>query len=90
LWARLLPKPDLCICLHAPPGSILGRKAELPAGEIERQLRAIRELATREPRAMLVSTEGPPEVVRDRVLSAMAKFFASRTRRLPELPCVRR
>lgn len=40
---RLLPGPDLLVILEAPPELIRSRKTELPAEEIERQMRIWRE-----------------------------------------------
>jgi thymidylate kinase len=47
LLAWLLPRPDRTIVLDAPADVLLGRKAELPAAELERQRRAWRLLARR-------------------------------------------
>jgi thymidylate kinase len=74
-FLRLLPKPDIVLCLHASPEVIAFRKQELPLDEISRQVEALRELAHIEPRAILVSTEGRVEEVRDRVLKALCEFF---------------
>lgn len=75
---RATPKPDLILCLHADPDVIAARKQELPSEEIYRQVRAIRGFAAREPRAVLISTEGTPTEVRDRVLETVRVFFARR------------
>jgi thymidylate kinase len=79
LFIRLIPKPDVVVCLHAEPEAILARKQELPLAEITRQVNALRELAQREPRAILVSTEGRIDEVRDRVLKALMDFFKRRS-----------
>ena len=42
--ARGLPSPDLVIFLEAAPGVLTGRKRELPAGEVARQLRLWRQI----------------------------------------------
>jgi hypothetical protein len=57
---------------------IASRKQELTLDEITRQVEALRELAHREPRAILISTEGSVEEVRDRVLMTLKDFFARR------------
>jgi thymidylate kinase len=77
-FLRLLPKPDIVLCLHASPHVIASRKQELTLDEITRQVEALRELAHREPRAILISTEGSVEEVRDRVLMTLKDFFARR------------
>jgi thymidylate kinase len=77
-FVRTIPRPDLILCLHADPGVIGARKQELPPDEIQRQVRALRGFAAREPRAVLISTEGTPTEVRDRVLDTVREFFARR------------
>lgn len=72
---RLVPKPDVIICLHAEPEVIAARKQELPLDEIRRQVNEIRAFAIGEPRAVLVSTELEAKVVRDRVLVALRDTF---------------
>lgn len=78
--ARLAPRPDLVVCLHASPSTILSRKQELPEQEVRRQLDALAAFAAREPRAVLVSTEGTPREVRERVLQVLYDFFDKRAR----------
>lgn len=79
-FARLAPRPDLVICLHASSSVILGRKQELPEVEVRRQLAALRAFAARNSRAVLVSTEGSPGEVSDRVLQILFDFFGRRDR----------
>lgn len=81
LFTRCVPRPDVIVCLHASAEVIAGRKQELPRAEVERQLRALRDFAGSEPRAVLVSTEGTREEVRDRVLEALCGVFRRRTER---------
>lgn len=75
---RCLPRPDLAICLHADPAVIHARKQELPEAEIRRQVDGLRRFAATQSRAVLVSTDGTPDEVRDRVLAALQVFFARR------------
>lgn len=77
-FLRLIPKPDAILCLYAEPNVIALRKQELPTAEISRQVKALRKFVKGNTRAVLVSTEGTPEEVRDRVLEALLKFFAQR------------
>lgn len=79
-FARLAPRPDLIICLHASSSVILGRKQELPEVEVRRQLDALRAFAARNPRAVLVSTEGSLREVRDRLLRILFDFLGRRER----------
>lgn len=75
LWAgvRLAPKPDLYICLVAEPEVVHRRKAEVPLEETRRQVAALREFAAREPRAVIVDTDGDITATRDRVLRIIAE-----------------
>lgn len=77
-FARLAPRPDIVICLHADPAMIIARKQELPAAEIERQVTALRAFAAKNPRAILISNEGDVAEVTDKVLQALYDFFAQR------------
>lgn len=74
-FMRWIPKPDIVLCLHADPDVILMRKQELPLAEVIRQVNALRELSQHESRAILVSTEGLIEEVRDCVLGELAKVL---------------
>ncbi len=78
LFARLAPRPDLIICLHAAPEVIAARKQELPIEEIRRQVEAVRDFAATHPTAVLISTDGSVEEVRERVLCALFDFFDRR------------
>ena len=59
LLARLVPRPDVCIVLEAPPALILGRKQEATSEELERFLARYRELAGQLPNAHLISSARP-------------------------------
>jgi thymidylate kinase len=74
-FTRIAPNPDLIICLHGDPAVIVARKQELPLEEVERQTEALLEFAKHDPRAVLVSTEGPVEQVRDDVLNTLKQFL---------------
>lgn len=78
LFVRLAPRPDLIICLHADPEVIVARKQELPLKEIRRQVEALRGFAKIERNAVLISTEGTIEEVRERVLNVIFNFFSNR------------
>jgi len=79
--AKLAPKPDIIFCLHAPPEVISSRKSELSRAEIERQLQVLRQFADNEPRAVLISTDGTIDEVRDQVLETLFQFCRKRTER---------
>jgi thymidylate kinase len=78
LFARLAPRPDLIICLHAAPEVIAQRKQELPLEETRRQLEALLSFAKSQPNAVLISTDGSIEEVRERVLRTLFNFFEKR------------
>ncbi len=63
LLARLIPRPDVCIVLEAPPAMILGRKQEATNEELERFLASYRELASLLPNTHLISSARPIEAV---------------------------
>lgn len=67
-FGKLAPKPNLIICLHGDAATLVNRKKELPIGEIQRQILAIREFANSEKRAKLVSTDESIEASADEIL----------------------
>lgn len=77
-FARLAPRPDLILCLHANPEVIAARKQELSLAETIRQVTALREFANTQPNAVLISTEDPVDEVRETVLRTLFDFFAKR------------
>lgn len=78
IFARFVPRPDLIICLHADPEIIAARKQELPLEETRRQVEALRSFAKTQLNAVLISTEGSIEEVRERVLGVLFDFFGKR------------
>lgn len=79
LFVRLAPRPDFLLCLHAPPGVIHARKQELSLEETSRQVNALRDFVRHTPNAVLISTEGTIEEVRDQALTELINFFHSRS-----------
>ncbi|EKD52307.1 MAG: thymidylate kinase-like protein [uncultured bacterium] len=79
LFVRFAPRPDLLLCLHAPPEVIHARKQELSLDETKRQVNALHDFARHTPNAVLVSTEGTIEEVRDRTLTELINFLHSRS-----------
>ncbi|SFD91554.1 hypothetical protein [Nitrosomonas sp. Nm166] len=80
-FAALAPKPDLIICLHGNPEVIVARKQELPLEETRRQVDALRDFASREPRAVLISTDSSIEETRDRILQSLCEFLRAKARK---------
>lgn len=74
-FVSLTPKPDLIICLQGNPEVIAARKRELSIEETRRQVDALREFASREPRAVMISTDTSIEDSRDTVLHAIFEFL---------------
>jgi thymidylate kinase len=81
LFLNLVPSPDLIICLHGDPEVVAARKNELPVEEVRRQTNALRELASKTPNAVLVSTDGSVEEATDAVLYALRTFLLERDRK---------
>jgi len=75
-FTRFAPKPDLIISLHCAPELIIIRKQELPLAEISRQVNALRQFSEEEHRAVLVSTDGRVEEVRDQIFVILQKFYS--------------
>lgn len=81
IFNLLVPKPDLIICLYGEPEKIALRKQELPLEEVTRQTRELINFAKREPRAILISTDGTIDQTRDTVLSELQKYCKNKGRR---------
>ena len=77
-FAALAPKPDLIIGLHGTPEVIAARKHELTVDETRRQVQALREFASLEPRAVLVTTDTSIEETRDQVLHALMSYLQTK------------
>ena len=63
-WAlRLVPRPDLVLCLEAPPEEIYRRKPELSVEEIQQVITRCRELPARGFPTVAISARGDPGAV---------------------------
>jgi len=69
----IAPKPDLIICLYGNPRVLQIRKLELPLGEVERQVRALKQFASTRSNSYLVSTEKSISETSSDVLKIMLK-----------------
>lgn len=78
LLARLLPQPALTLILDAPADTIHARKPELPRGEIERQLAALRAQAEAAPSHVLIPADAPADAVATSALRVVLDLIASR------------
>jgi thymidylate kinase len=56
LFSRIIPAPDLILCLGAAPSIIHARKPELPQREIERQIIILRKFCNETPKAVWIDT----------------------------------
>lgn len=74
-FPKLVPQPDLMICLHGDPDMIAERKKELPVEEVRRQIDALVEMAEKTPNAILISTIDSIEETRDAVLNAIKAYL---------------
>jgi thymidylate kinase len=79
LW-HLYPRPDLVICLDAPPELLLARKGEGSIGSLERRRREYRELASMTEHFALVEAGRSLSEVTDEVAAAI-QAFAARSRK---------
>jgi thymidylate kinase len=79
--ARMVPEPDLVILLDAETATILGRKAELPGHEIERQRKAYQALRFGHAVKVTIKTD---DNVDDSVCGAAAAVAEYMTKRFDE------
>lgn len=71
-WLSVVaPEPHLVICLTGNPEVIAARKKELPVEETRRQIEALTAFTRSNPRAVLISTDGPIDETRDHALEAI-------------------
>jgi thymidylate kinase len=78
---RLLPHADLTIVLDAEPEQIVARKAELSLEELRRQRLALRELASHNPRYVVVPAAPSPDAVARTACREVINFLAERVNR---------
>lgn len=76
-FLALTPKPDLVFILDADPDTIFARKQELSRDEIDRQLKAYRSLAQRNPRRFvrLNASQSPDGVVGDALRALVERSY---------------
>jgi hypothetical protein len=80
LLRPFVPRPHLTFILDAPARIIHRRKPELSVEEVEEHCTALRELAARDPRYIVVSTKCSPDEVARVVCSHVVKVLAARER----------
>lgn len=76
---RVVPRPDLVVCLVASPDVVLARKTELGAEEILRQTAALRSLVADTREAVIVDADPPLGEVRDSVLTVLQNLCRRRS-----------
>jgi thymidylate kinase len=81
LLRPFVPRPHLTFILDAPARVIHRRKPELSVEEVEEQCTAFRELAARDPRYIVVSTECSRDEVARVVCSHVIKVLSRAERR---------
>jgi hypothetical protein len=77
-FIALAPRPDVISCMHRSPEGIAARNQEFSVGEAGGQVEALQAFASREPRAVLISTDICIEETRDQVLNALCAFLQTR------------
>ena len=76
-----LPRAELTILMDAEPEQIVARKAELPLEELRRQRLALRDLAARNPRYVVVPAAPTPDAVARTACREVINFLAERVNR---------
>ena len=86
VFARAVPKPDLCIALDAPAETLISRKTEISFEELERQRKAYVELVGSVQNGRIVDAAQPLEdvaaAIEDIILDLLAKRAERRRARL--------
>lgn len=80
-FIRLVPHPDIIICLYGNPEIIASRKNELSLVETRRQVDAIIDFAAKERRAVLISSDGDLGDTYNQVLTAILQKLKARWNR---------
>ena len=71
IFASIVPKPDLTICLHGDPEVLAQRKNELPVQEVERQVNALVSFSENGGERILISTESTIVETRNHILNSI-------------------
>lgn len=82
LYSRLVPTPDLVLVFDADTKTILSRKNEMPAEEIDQQREAYRHLPVDPLHLRVVQTEGTPEAILYQVAAITVEYMARRFERI--------
>lgn len=77
-YSRLVPTPDLALVLDADTETILARKSEVPAEEVNRQREAYRHLPVNPFHLRVIHTQGTREEVAYRATATVAEYMAQR------------
>lgn len=78
LLRRFLPKSEMSFVLDVDPAACQARKPELPVAELERQRSALRSLAGKSDRYVLISADEPPTEVVHKVSDAIFGILLKR------------
>jgi len=79
--ARIVPKPDLVICLDAPAEVLQERKQEVPLAETSRQREAYLGMVSSLENGRIVDASQPMNVVVDQLESLLLEYLTQRTHR---------
>ena len=78
LWSRLIPKPDLLLCIVGDPGQIHARKPELTEEEIRLEQDILRARAAKLPFAWILDgTAGPEALVASAVREVLGRLLGT-------------
>lgn len=77
---KIIPEPDIIICLGTDAQTIYGRKAELPLREIDRQVKELKKFSKRHPQAVWVDTGGSISKSTNDTLKAIYEMMVNRFR----------
>lgn len=81
-FMNIVPRPDIIFCLSGDPDEIASRKNELPKNEVERQIYILEKFAKKNPRALLINTEGNVERSANSVFEGLSKMCSARAKLL--------
>lgn len=75
---RIIPEPDLILCLGTQADKIHARKPELPTEEVHKQIVSLKRFCFAHPHAVWIDTGGSIEESADQALMAITNAMASR------------
>jgi hypothetical protein len=71
IFSKIIPKPDLTICLYGDPEVLASRKNELPVQEVERQVNDLILFSKNGGERILINTESTIVETRNHILNSI-------------------